>query len=387
MIARCSLETEPWWALAMMRPGAAALARLGHDLRRGGTRWSRRGLRVRHEIRVLVGSPLRTLGRDLVEAGGQPLGQAAGVGEDDGRAVLLDEVDDVLLDVGPDAGGPSGIARLLVVLARHRHVLDRHHDPQVPLLGAGRGDDLDGLRAAEEARDLVQRTHGRAEADPLRGLVEERVEPLEADAEVGAALGAGDGVHLVDDHGVDAAQGLARLAGQHEEERLGRGDQDVGRGGAELAAVGGAGVARAQADGHLGHRRLEALGRVADAGQRSAEVALDVDAERLERGDVEHPRAPGLVVGPLGAEQPVDGVQEGTQGLAAAGRRHHERVVAVRDGLPRTVLRRGWTGERRLEPRPGGRAEAVEGGHALQSVTGVRHSPRLKGRRLLTSAD
>ena len=37
------------------------------------------------------------------------------------------------------------------------------------------------------------------------------------------------GVHLVDDHGVYPAQGLARPAREHEVERLGGRDEDVGR--------------------------------------------------------------------------------------------------------------------------------------------------------------
>ena len=282
----------------------------------------------------------------------------------------------MLLDVGPDARRPAGITRRLVVLLRHGHVLDRHHDPEVPLLGAGRRHDLDGLRAAEEARHLVERTDRRAEADALRGLVEERVEALEADREVGAALGAGDGVDLVDDDGVDAAQRLARLAGQHQEERLGRRDEDVGRGGAELAPVGRAGVAGPQPDRHLGDRRLEPLGGVADAGEGSPQVALDVDAERLERGDVEDAGAPGLVLGPLAAQQPVDRVEEGAQRLAAAGGRDDQCVLALGDGRPRAVLRRRRLGERRREPLPRRSAEAVEGGHAVQSVTEVRQRPR-----------
>ena len=39
----------------------------------------------------------------------------------------------------------------------------------------------------------------------------EALEPLEAQREVRAALGAGDGVDLVDDHVLDAAEHLARL--------------------------------------------------------------------------------------------------------------------------------------------------------------------------------
>ena len=367
MMARCSLETEPWWALAMTASAPLLWPGLRHHLggRLACLRWSLRARRVRV---LLTGGG--ALGRDLVEAGGEPLGQPARVGEDDRGAVLLDEVDDVLLHVGPDARRSAGVAGLLVVLLGHGHVLDGHDDAQVPLLGAGRGDDLDGLGAAEEAGDLLEGTDGRAEPDALGRPLEQVVEALEADAEVGAALGAGDRVHLVDDDGVDAAQRLARLAGQHEEQRLGRRDEDVGRGRAELAPIGGAGVARAQADGDVGDGGLEPLGGVADAGQRGTEVALDVDAERLERGDVEHARAAGLVVGALGAEEPVDRVEEGTEGLAAAGGRDDQRVLAGGDRIPGALLRRSRAREGRLEPRARGRAEAVEGGHALQSCTG-----------------
>ena len=365
------LGDRPVVGLGDDRAGAAALPGLGHHLRR----------RPRRPVLRLVGALplLGALGGDLVEPGREALGEAAGVGEDDGRAVLLDEVDDVLLDVGPDAGGATGVLGVLVVVAGHRHVLDGHHDAEVPLLGAGRGDDLDRLGAAEEARDLVERADGGAETDALGGLVEQAVEALEADAEVRAALGAGDGVDLVDDDRVDAAQRLARLAGQHQEERLGGRDEDVGRRGAELAAVGRAGVTRAEPDGDLGDGGLEPLGRVADAGEGGAEVALDIDAECLQRGDVEHARAPGLVVGTLGAEQPVDGVEEGAQRLAAAGGRDDERMVSLGDARPGALLSGRRPGERCLEPRPRGRAEAVEGGHALQSDTGVRHPLRPEG--------
>ena len=44
-------------------------------------------------------------GVDLVQPGGQPLGEATGIGEDDGRAVGLDRVDDGGLDVRPQRAG------------------------------------------------------------------------------------------------------------------------------------------------------------------------------------------------------------------------------------------------------------------------------------------
>ena len=58
------------------------------------------------------------------------------------------------------------------------------------------------------------RPAARSRDSPIRwaGPLEQLVEPLEGDREVGAALGAGHGVHLVDDHRLDAAQRLAGLA-------------------------------------------------------------------------------------------------------------------------------------------------------------------------------
>ena len=111
------------------------------------------------------------------------------------------------------------------------------------------------------------------------------------------------------------AQRLAGLGGEHQEQRLGRGDQDVRGRGPEPAAVGGAGVAGAQADGDVRGRHAEPVRGVPDAGQRRAQVALDVDCERLQRGDVEHPAAL-LLVRPRAGRQPVDGPQERRQRLA-----------------------------------------------------------------------
>ncbi len=113
------------WGSALRRTG------LRHDL--GG----RVGLRHR-----LAGGPL--VG-DLVEPVAEPLRETAGVGEDDGGAVGLDEVGDPLLHMRPD--------RRLVRLARGvrvggggaaelAQVLDRHDHGQIELLGGRRLDDL-----------------------------------------------------------------------------------------------------------------------------------------------------------------------------------------------------------------------------------------------------
>ena len=90
-----------------------------------------------------------------------------------------------------------------------------------------RRDDPHRPPAGQVGGDLLDRAHGGRQPDPLGRAVEQLVEPVEGDREVRAALGVGDGVHLVDDHRLDAAQRLAGRAGQQQEQRLGGGDQDV----------------------------------------------------------------------------------------------------------------------------------------------------------------
>ena len=113
----------------------------------------------------------------LVQAGGQALGQAPGVAEDDGGAVGEHELEDAGVDARPDAapGGTAGgrpAGRLLDDLAEVAHVLDRHHDLDVERLAHAGVDDGDRpgppgrLEAAEEAGHLLQ---GRWVADsPMR---------------------------------------------------------------------------------------------------------------------------------------------------------------------------------------------------------------------------
>ncbi len=185
---------------------------------------------------------------------------------------------------------------------------------------------------------------------------------------MGAALGARDRVHLVQDHRLDAGQRVARGRCQHQEEGLRGGDQDVRRPGGQCAALGGRGVAGADADLHLGLGQAEAHGLLADAGQRAAKVALDVDGQGLERRDVQHAAAL-LGVGGRGCRgELVQGGEEGGQRLARTGGGDHQHVGTLRDGLPRARLGGRGRGEGPREPAAGRGGEAVEG-----SVCGADH--------------
>ncbi len=117
------------------------------------------------------------------------------------------------------------------------------------------------------------------------------------------------------------------------------------------------------ADVDVGLGQAEAGRGVPDAGQRCPQVALDVDGERLHRGDVEDPAAPlGVGRGGLGGE-PVERPEERGQGLAGAGRGDDQGVAARADGLPGAGLGGRGVGEGALEPRLGGGGEAAERSH------------------------
>ena len=161
--------------------------------------------------------------------------------------------------------------------------------------------------------------------------------------------------------------------GEHQEQRLRRGDQDVRRAADDLATVPGRGVARAHADADGRRGLAQPQGGLGDAGEGGPQVALDVDRQRLERGDVEHPTAL------LGRrmripDQRVEGGQEGRQGLAGPGRRDDQRVLPRRDGLPRPGLSGRGLGEHLGEPGGGRRAER---GQRVRRGRGLNRHPHI----------
>ena len=175
------------------------------------------------------------LGVDLVEPCGEPLGEAAGVREHDRSSGAQDQVDDLLLDVRPD--GP-GLRRRRVESvepgsATPSSVMSSTGTTTVQIEGLRRGRRHDPDRRGARRGTAPTSSCGRTVADsPMRwaGSVSSCVEPFEREREVRAALGAGDRVDLVDDDRVDAAQRLARRRREHQEQRLGGGDEDVRRG-------------------------------------------------------------------------------------------------------------------------------------------------------------
>ena len=272
MKTRCSRATLPWWARTSSSPASSL------------SRWASRSDSRRLLVKTIVLRWLRISSRIRGWIAGQ-----------------------MLVRMSPRVAGPPGCSS------------SGRTSPSADMSSTGTTTSRSsGLRApastivtsrsgpgpAEEPGDRLERPLRGGQPDPLhrrfvvrRRAGTQRLEALEAERQVRAALRAGDGVDLVDDHVLDAAQDLAGGAGQHQVERLGGRDQDVRRVAGDLAPVLGRRVAGPAGDRDVGHGLAEALGGERDAGQRGPQVALDVVGQRLERRDVQDADGAGRLAG------------------------------------------------------------------------------------------
>ena len=286
-----------------------------------------------------------------------PLRHAAGVDEQQRGAMRLDERAQPPVDLAPDLAGhhrfEGGFGQLQreIALAAVAGVDDGALARPARLVAAG-----------EEVGDGPDRALGRGQADAGEGPSGQRVQALQREREMRAALVAGDGVDLVHDRGLRAREhGPPALAGEEDVERFRRRHQDVRR----LPAHGLARRARGVAGAHHGADAgagLPGLGKGAvDARERHFQVLVHVVAERLERRDVDHPGRVGQRRPAAVPDQGVDGGEEPGQGLARAGGGGDEGVAARRHRVPGLGLAGGGGAEGRLEPGGDGGMEAVEG--------------------------
>src|SRR5207302_1375250 len=98
-------------------------------------------------------------------------------------------------------------------------------------------------------------------------------------------------------------------------------------------------------------------GNVAKLVEWGLEVALDVAAQGLQRGDVDDVDALGHFAGEAALEQFIDAREERRERLAGAGRCGDEGIAAFGDGAPAGKLRFSGGLEATLEPRANGGME------------------------------
>ena len=328
----------------------------------------------------------------LVEALGDALGGAAVVDEDDRRAVLADQPQQLGVDRRPDrAGVGGGVERgldragvdalggvlrgcaswcwVLPVSAPSRRLLESGLGSTMSSTGTTIsrsscfGSEASTISHSRPAptRKSPMRSSGRWVADsPIRWPTRLRVSSSATEVRPAARAlmvsarceprfeGATAWISSTITASTPPRISRAPRA-DHQIERLGRRDQDVRRLPAHPAPLGLRRVAGAQRDRD---RRPDPL-------QRRPQVALDVVGERLERRDVDDPHARAE---PLGlASEAVDPPQERGEGLARAGRRADQGVRARGDRRPAGRLGGRGGLERGLEPPPNRLGEGLQG--------------------------
>ena len=182
------------------------------------------------------------LAQPLGEVAGDPLRQPAGIDEDEGGAMALDQLGEAAIELVPDLMGHDRFQRR-----------GRHLEGEIAAAAVARVDDGavrpgPALRpgAHQEAGDLLDRLLGGREANPLQLAAAERREPLEGEGQMGAALVRRHGMDLVDDHAAGGRQHLAAgVRAQKDVEGFRRGHQDMGRPAAHARPLARRGVAGA----------------------------------------------------------------------------------------------------------------------------------------------
>ena len=214
----------------------------------------------------------------------------------------------------------------------------------------------------QECGNGFDRRLRRREADPLERRCRHLFEPLEGQGEMRAAAGVDDRVNLVDDDGLDGPEhGAAAFAGQQQEQRFRRRDEDVRRLPQHGCALALRRVAGADRDGDARRREAGALGVARDVAARHREVLVNVRAERLERRHVHHADLVRQGRAKAFAEQVIERREEGGERLAGSGRRRDERVAAGPNRLPALCLGLRRCPERILEPACDYRMKVIHG--------------------------
>ena len=207
--------------------------------------------------------------------------------------------------------------------------------------------------------------------DALQRVLAKRLQPLQRQRQMAAALAACHGVDFVDDDGAGAAQHRASgVRAEQHVQRFRRGHEDVRGEPAHRGAFVLRGVAGAHCGADLHVRQATTRQFHADAFERGVQIDADVVRQSLQRRDVDDLGQIGEFAELALPDEIVDRGEEGGKGLARTRGCGHQHMPAGLDCRPCLRLRRGGRGKRRGEPRGDGGMEACEG-HGSDTVAGV----------------
>ena len=250
--------------------GEIDVADVDAELQRGGG--DERLERAVFQARLRVEPPLfrqaavmrghRVFAETVAQMARQPLGQPAGVHEDQRRPVFPHELGEAVVVFLPDLAGHHRFERRLGQLDRE---IERAPVAFVDDGAVGGGAvAAGGLAADQERRDGFDRRLRRRQADPQQRGFGHLLQAFERQRQVRAAAGANHGVNLVDDHRPRGSQhGPAALGGQQQEQRFRRRDQNVRRRPQHRGALGLRGVAGPHGDRDARLGRCPSLRRTA----------------------------------------------------------------------------------------------------------------------------
>ena len=304
-----------------------------------------------------------------------PLGQPARVDEHQRGAMFLGELRDPVVDLRPGVARHDRLERRC-----------RQFQREIPIAAMSAVDDdavaRARIRAAQESRDLLDGRLRRGQSDARQSVPRNRLQALERQRQMSAALVGGDCVDFIDDDGPAGGEhGPSRFGAQQHVQRFRGGHDDVRRLPPHARALGSAAVAGAH-DGAYRHVGEAESGQLAaNACQWRFEVAVDVVRQGLQGRDIEHPRLIREDAGRAVPDQLIDRREEGREGLAGAGGRGHQHVPSRLDGGPRVGLRprRRLVGSR--EPRGDGGMKGFECAHDRDARPRTEIGPWIIGDR------
>ncbi len=201
---------------------------------------------------------------------GHPFDQAPRIDEDERRAMGLDQLRELIVDLLPH-------------IVRHDRFERRRRQRQSEIARAAVAGVHDSATrrgftgAHQKIRHIFDGLLGRRQSDPQQPMIAERAQALQRNGKMAAALVRSQRMDFVDDNGPGRRQhGAARFRAQKDVERLRRRDDDMGRPAAHTVALARRRVACPDPGPDLDFRQALRPQDLADAGQRHLQIALDV---------------------------------------------------------------------------------------------------------------